>query len=88
MQHTDALTFLLKVFYTGYIVTGGQDSVINIWSMGPSREEPLYTLLGHSDNVCALHASSDSTIVSGSWDKYVPNPHPLSSSKPRLFSQT
>jgi phospholipase A-2-activating protein len=53
----------------GYIVTGGQDSVINIWSIEPSREEPLYTLLGHSDNVCALHVGGDSTVVSGSWDK-------------------
>ncbi|KAI9466370.1 WD40-repeat-containing domain protein [Lactarius psammicola] len=53
----------------GYIVTGGQDSIINIWSIEPSREEPLYTLLGHSDNVCALHVGGDSTIISGSWDK-------------------
>ncbi|KAF8274866.1 phospholipase A-2-activating protein [Lactarius quietus] len=53
----------------GYIVTGGQDSIINIWSMESTREEPLYTLLGHSDNVCTLHVGGDSTIVSGSWDK-------------------
>jgi len=53
----------------GYIVTGGQDSVINIWAIGPSREEPLYTLLGHSDNVCALHVGESGTIISGSWDK-------------------
>jgi hypothetical protein len=65
------------VFYSGYIVTGGQDSIINIWSIEPSREEPLYTLLGHSDNVCALHVGGDSTIVSGSWDKYVPNSTPF-----------
>ncbi|KAH9996848.1 phospholipase A-2-activating protein [Russula vinacea] len=35
----------------GYIVTGGQDSIINIWGVGQSREEPLFSLLGHSDNV-------------------------------------
>jgi hypothetical protein len=46
--------------------------------MEPTREEPLYTLLGHSDNVCALHVGGDSTIVSGSWDKYVPNATPFS----------
>jgi WD40 repeat protein len=53
----------------GYIVTGGQDSIINIWMIGPSQEEPLYNLLGHSDNVCALHVGEDGTIISGSWDK-------------------
>lgn len=50
---------------------GGQDSIINIWAIGPSQEEPLYTLLGHSDNVCALHVGGDGTIISGSWDKCV-----------------
>lgn len=29
----------------------------------------MYTLLGHSDNVCALHIGVDGTIISGSWDK-------------------
>ncbi|KAI0006182.1 WD40-repeat-containing domain protein [Russula compacta] len=53
----------------GYIVVGSQDSTINIWAIGPSQEEPLYTLLGHSDNVCALHVGGDGTIISGSWDK-------------------
>jgi WD40 repeat protein len=68
---TRARTSLNEVPHPGYIVTGGQDSIINIWSIEPSREEPLYTLLGHSDNVCALHASGDGTIISGSWDKCV-----------------
>ncbi|KAI0306420.1 phospholipase A-2-activating protein [Multifurca ochricompacta] len=53
----------------GYIVTGSQDSTINIWAIEPTREEPLYTLLGHSENVCALHVGGDGTIISGSWDK-------------------
>ena len=57
--------------YAGYIVTGGQDSIINIWDVGQSREEPLFSLLGHSDNVCALHVGGDGTIISGSWDKCV-----------------
>ena len=76
------------MFLSGYIVTGGQDSVINIWAIGPSREEPLYTLLGHSDNVCALHVGGSGTIISGSWDKWVPLPsvhsrstHPTHSSR-------
>jgi phospholipase A-2-activating protein len=59
------------MFHLGYIVTGGQDSIINIWAIGPSPGEPLYTLLGHSDNVCALHVGGNGTIVSGSWDKCV-----------------
>jgi len=74
--------------YSGYVVTGGHDSVINIWPIEHSREEPLYTLLGHSDNVCALHVGGDGTIISGSWDRCVTTSHPLSSSKPRLSSQT
>ncbi|KAI0273434.1 phospholipase A-2-activating protein [Gloeopeniophorella convolvens] len=53
----------------GYIVTGGQDSIINVWPIEPSRAEPSYTLLGHADNICALHAREDGTVVSGSWDK-------------------
>jgi phospholipase A-2-activating protein len=60
---------LTAVLHPGYIVTGGQDSIINIWAIGTSRDEPLYTLLGHSDNVCALHVGVDGTIISGSWDK-------------------
>ena len=31
---------------------------------------PSHTLIGHEDNVCALHSSEDGkVIVSGSWDK-------------------
>lgn len=60
---------LTAALHPGYIVTGGQDSIINIWEIGTNRDEPLYTLLGHSDNVCALHVGVDGTIISGSWDK-------------------
>jgi phospholipase A-2-activating protein len=60
---------LTMPLHPGYIVTGGQDSIINIWGVGQSREEPLFSLLGHSDNVCALHIGGDGTIISGSWDK-------------------
>jgi WD40 repeat protein len=68
--HPDFGPRLTAAQYAGYIVTGGQDSIINIWEIGQSREEPLFTLLGHSDNVCALHVGGDGTIISGSWDKY------------------
>ncbi|KIL69931.1 hypothetical protein M378DRAFT_184295 [Amanita muscaria Koide BX008] len=53
----------------GYAVTGGQDSVINIFSLGSPKEEPDYTLVGHTDNVCALAVTASGTIISGSWDK-------------------
>ena len=59
----------MMALFAGYIVTGGQDSVINIWEIGHHREEPLYSLLGHSDNVCALHVGGNDSIISGSWDK-------------------
>lgn len=53
----------------GFVVTGGQDCIINVFASGSRREEPEYTLLGHSENICALHATANGTIISGSWDK-------------------
>jgi len=53
----------------GYVVTGGQDTVINIYRLDEPRDEPDFTLLGHSDNVCTLNVSAGGTIVSGSWDR-------------------
>ncbi|TFY66674.1 hypothetical protein EVG20_g4413 [Dentipellis fragilis] len=53
----------------GYAVTGGQDAVINVWVIGASSDEPKYSLIGHSDNVCALKGRADGVIVSGSWDR-------------------
>ncbi|KAI0822742.1 phospholipase A-2-activating protein [Trametes gibbosa] len=53
----------------GYAVTGGQDTVINVFALPSTKGEPNFSLLGHTDNVCTLHASEDGTIISGSWDK-------------------
>lgn len=54
----------------GYAVVGGQDMVINIFALGPAqKEDPEYSLVGHTDNVCALHVSQSGTVISGSWDK-------------------
>ena len=53
----------------GYAVTGGQDTVINIFALPSAKGEPNFSLLGHTDNVCALHTAEDGTIISGSWDK-------------------
>lgn len=57
--------------HSGYAVTGGQDSVINIYDIASGREEPDLSLIGHTQNVCALQVGEDGTLVSGSWDRYV-----------------
>ncbi|KAI0683709.1 phospholipase A-2-activating protein [Cytidiella melzeri] len=53
----------------GYAVTGGQDAIINIFSLSAKREDSNFQLVGHTNNVCALHALPDGTIISGSWDQ-------------------
>jgi len=54
----------------GYAVTGGQDMVINIFALDSSnKDDPEYSLVGHTDNVCAIHVGSTGVIISGSWDK-------------------
>lgn len=52
----------------GLIVSGGSDKMINVWSP-EDASAPVYTLAGHTDNVCSLFADADGHIVSGSWDK-------------------
>lgn len=54
----------------GYIVAGGQDTVINVFDLSQTdgAKEPSYTLLGHRENVCALDSTPLGTVVSGSWD--------------------
>jgi phospholipase A-2-activating protein len=53
-------------------VTGGQDTVINVFSLGSKdTENPGFSLLGHTGNVCALSTTqAGNTIISGSWDWY------------------
>ncbi|PSR77633.1 hypothetical protein PHLCEN_2v7823 [Hermanssonia centrifuga] len=53
----------------GYVVTGGQDAVINIFSLATHKEEPNFSLVGHTQNVCSLDAAPDGTVISGSWDQ-------------------
>lgn len=62
---------LLRRERKGYAVTGGQDAIINVFSLSSKREDSNFQLIGHTNNVCALHALADGTIVSGSWDQYV-----------------
>ena len=58
------------------MVTGGQDAVINVFPIDSTREEPAYSLLGHTENVCALDATASGLIVSGSWDRCVVHAFP------------
>ncbi|ORY85101.1 WD40-repeat-containing domain protein [Protomyces lactucae-debilis] len=48
------------------IISGGQDSIIYVVEQG--QTEPMYTLVGHTSNVCALAVGPDGLIISGSWD--------------------
>ncbi|KAF7295597.1 Phospholipase A-2-activating protein [Mycena indigotica] len=52
----------------GYAVTGDQDGIINVYSLEPAKDDPDYTLLGHSGNVCGLRTTPGGQIVSCSWD--------------------
>ncbi|KAH6918330.1 phospholipase A-2-activating protein [Coprinopsis sp. MPI-PUGE-AT-0042] len=53
----------------GYAVTAGQETVINLFDLSKPRDDPNYTLVGHTENVCTLDVSPAGTIISGSWDK-------------------
>ncbi|TFK54682.1 phospholipase A-2-activating protein [Heliocybe sulcata] len=70
-RFVNALTYLppSKDASQGYVVAGGQDKIINVFDIASGKAEPSYSLIGHSDNVCTLHALADGTVISGSWDK-------------------
>ncbi|KAG6889830.1 hypothetical protein C0995_014307 [Termitomyces sp. Mi166 len=53
----------------GYAVTGGQDTVINVFRLDAPREDPDFSLLGHTENVCVLDVTPGGAIISGSWDR-------------------
>ncbi|XP_061566356.1 phospholipase A-2-activating protein [Cololabis saira] len=50
----------------GLIATGGNDKNICVFTL--DRPQPLYTLQGHKDTVCALSSGKFGTLLSGSWD--------------------
>ncbi|KAI9591946.1 WD40-repeat-containing domain protein [Syncephalis fuscata] len=53
----------------GLIVSSGSDKVIHIYE--PDRHaEPIFTLAGHSDNVCALHVSPLGVIYGKVWENW------------------
>ncbi|RKO92460.1 WD40-repeat-containing domain protein [Blyttiomyces helicus] len=65
----NALTFLppSAAHPNGLIVSAGSDKLILVFD--PSLpDNPLYTLVGHSENVCALGAGLGGDVLSGSWD--------------------
>ena len=45
--------------------------MINIFALPCPKGEPSFSLLDHTENVCALHVAEDGTIISGSWDRCV-----------------
>lgn len=54
-------------YTSGLILVGSNDC--SIYCFSPDSPQPLYRLLGHSGNVCALAAGQFGTLLSGSWDK-------------------
>ncbi|KAG5463048.1 MAG: WD40-repeat-containing domain protein [Olpidium bornovanus] len=54
----------------GLVASGSSDKTINVFDPR-SPQEPVFSLIGHADNVCALQVDADGNIISGSWDKYV-----------------
>ncbi|KZT26608.1 phospholipase A-2-activating protein [Neolentinus lepideus HHB14362 ss-1] len=70
-RFVNALTYLppSKDASQGFVVAGGQDKIINVFDIASGNPDPKYSLIGHSDNVCALYALANDTIISGSWDK-------------------
>ncbi|KAM0753914.1 WD40 repeat-like protein [Meredithblackwellia eburnea MCA 4105] len=56
-----------KKDHPGFVITSGQDSLIQVYDLSSEASSPSNTLVGHTSNVCALHTAG-STIVSGSWD--------------------
>lgn len=51
------------------MVTGGQDSLVNVYDVAANEDKPAFVLIGHEQNVCTLSAAHDGTIISGSWDQ-------------------
>nr|CAG8451216.1 2161_t:CDS:10 [Entrophospora candida] len=52
----------------GLIVSGSSDKTINVFD-AENAGEPIYSLIGHSGNICTLEVTPSNHIISGSWDK-------------------
>ncbi|CAO3583550.1 unnamed protein product [Absidia cylindrospora] len=54
----------------GLFASAGSDKLIHVYEpFNPSN--PLYTLVGHTENICTLSITPNGDIISGSWDKQV-----------------
>ncbi|RUS27462.1 WD40-repeat-containing domain protein [Jimgerdemannia flammicorona] len=54
----------------GLIVSSGSDKTINIYEPD-FPADPIFSLIGHKENVCTLAISPSGHVVSGSWDKTI-----------------
>lgn len=43
--------------------------MINVFNLDAPKDDPVFSLLGHTDNICALDVTPGGVIISGSWDK-------------------
>ncbi|KAF5358106.1 hypothetical protein D9756_001377 [Leucocoprinus leucothites] len=70
-RYVNAITYLPPTADApqGYVATGGQETVINVFPLDSPKEEPSYSLVGHRENICTLDVTPRGSIISGSWDK-------------------
>ncbi|KAJ3022552.1 hypothetical protein HKX48_005870 [Thoreauomyces humboldtii] len=68
-HYVNALAFLQpsSKHPNGLILSGGSDKTIQAFDP-KAPGDALYTLVGHTENVCALTAAPNGDIISGSWD--------------------
>ncbi|XP_068611928.1 phospholipase A-2-activating protein [Brachionichthys hirsutus] len=55
-----------ETYPRGLVATGGNDNNICVFTF--DRPQPLFTLKGHTNTVCALSSGKFGTLLSGSWD--------------------
>ncbi|KAJ6502016.1 WD-40 repeat-containing protein [Mycena sanguinolenta] len=69
-RYVNAVTYLSPTpdAPKGYAVTGDLEGVINVYSLEPTKDDPDYILLGHTNNVCGLRTTPAGNIISCSWD--------------------
>ncbi|KAJ7461585.1 phospholipase A-2-activating protein [Mycena latifolia] len=69
-RYVNAVTYLPPTAEApkGYAVTGDQEGIINVYSLDPVKDDPDYTLLGHTNNICGLRTTPAGNIISCSWD--------------------
>ncbi|KAI9007771.1 WD40-repeat-containing domain protein [Hyaloraphidium curvatum] len=56
-------------FPEGLLLSAGKDKIIYATDPASKSKEPLFSMIGHTENVCALALTPSGHVVSGSWDK-------------------